>query len=156
MHIFFVALGLMFAVAFPVQAGVEVAPAAQPTVVVKVFTGQLPCELSQEVTLSADQRYPGRYILQFGKALYTVQRVATSEGVKDVVRLEDAAKDVVWIQLPYKSMLMSQKLGKRLVDECMSTAQVRVARTMAPASDASLLSDAQPTAVPGRVESATK
>jgi hypothetical protein len=108
----------------------------------KVYTGQFPCELSQEVTLSADFRYPGRYILQFGKSLYTVQRVPTTDGVQDVVRLEDAAKGAVWIQLPYKSMLMSQKLGKRLVDECTSTGQARVARTMAPPSDASLLSDA--------------
>lgn len=139
-------LCLMFFMLFGAQAG------AEP----KVYTGQFPCELSQEVTLSADFRYPGRYILQFGKALYTVQRVPTSEGVQDVVRLEDAAKGAVWIQLPYKSMLMSQKLGKRLVDECTSTGQARFARTMAPVSDASLLSDAQPAAISGGTQSATK
>ena len=36
----------------------------------------------------------------------------------------------VWLQLANKSMLMNQKLGKRLADECMSPVQVVVAEAL--------------------------
>jgi hypothetical protein len=91
----------------------------------KVAAGQFPCENDKEVTLSADFRYPGRYILEFERKLYTMERVGTSSGI---VRLENVSKGVAWIQLPFKSMLMDQKIGKRLVDECMSPGQTRLVR----------------------------
>jgi hypothetical protein len=34
------------------------------------------------------------------------------------------------LQLANKSMLMNQKLGKRLADSCMNADQIRVARSM--------------------------
>jgi hypothetical protein len=53
--------------------------------------------------------------------------VVTSTGA---IRLEDAKAGGVWLQLSNKSMLMSQKLGSRLADECMSPAQVAVAERL--------------------------
>jgi hypothetical protein len=46
------------------------------------------------------------------------------------IRLEDAAAGVVWLQLANKSMLMSQKLGKRLADACASADQLIVAKEL--------------------------
>ena len=34
------------------------------------------------------------------------------------IRLEDPKRGAMWLQLGNKSMLMSQKLGQRLADEC--------------------------------------
>jgi hypothetical protein len=46
------------------------------------------------------------------------------------IRLEDEAAGVVWLQLANKSMLMSQKLGKRLADACVNAEQLIVARDL--------------------------
>jgi hypothetical protein len=39
------------------------------------------------------------------------------------IRLEDPVGGAMWLQLGNKSMLMSQKMGKRLADECMNPEQ---------------------------------
>jgi hypothetical protein len=46
------------------------------------------------------------------------------------VRLEDTRAGAVWLQIANKSMLMNQKIGQRLADECMSTAQLQVAEAL--------------------------
>lgn len=48
----------------------------------------------------------------------------------NTVRLEDRKAGAVWLQMGNKSMLMSQKLGTRLADECMSPAQMAVAEAI--------------------------
>ena len=53
--------------------------------------------------------------------------VATSTGA---VRLEDTKAGAVWLQIANKSMLMNQRLGQRLADECMSSEQVVVAEAI--------------------------
>ena len=40
------------------------------------------------------------------------------------IRLEDPKRGAMWLQLGNKSMLMSQKLGQRLADECQSPEQL--------------------------------
>jgi hypothetical protein len=46
------------------------------------------------------------------------------------IRLEDQKAGAVWLQIPNKSMLMNQKIGQRMADECMSTQQVAVAEAL--------------------------
>ena len=46
------------------------------------------------------------------------------------MRLEDASARMVWIQLGNKSMLLDQRLGKRLLDECQHDIQVQTAVRM--------------------------
>ena len=53
--------------------------------------------------------------------------VATSTGT---IRLEDEKAGAVWLQLANKSMLMDQKNGRRLADECTHPDQVAVANDM--------------------------
>jgi hypothetical protein len=58
---------------------------------------------------------------------YRMTPVATSTGA---VRLEDQKAGAVWLQIANKSMLMNQKLGQRMADECMSPEQVVVAEAI--------------------------
>jgi len=65
--------------------------------------------------------------------------VAPEETTTGAIRLEDKAAGIVWLQLANKSMLMSQKLGRRLADECRSPLQVQVAQAMLVNPPASIL-----------------
>lgn len=100
---------------------------AELAIAERVQAGRLPCELGQWVTLSADPKAPGYFDLQLKKLKFRMFPVETSTGA---IRLEDRKAGAVWLQLANKSMLMDQKLGKRLADECMSPMQVVMAETL--------------------------
>jgi hypothetical protein len=53
--------------------------------------------------------------------------VGTSTGV---IRLEDSAEGMVWLQLGNKSMLMNAKQGRRMADDCTSPPQRRLVQLM--------------------------
>ncbi len=89
-----------------------------------VQVGRIPCELGAVVELQADSKAESQFILKLGKETYQMRPVPTSTGV---VRLEDAKLGAVWLQISNKSMLMNQKLGRRLADECMSPVQAAAA-----------------------------
>ena len=101
--------------------------AAELDIAGRVHAGTLPCELGQVVVLTPDPASPGFFNLRIGKESYHVSPEETTTGA---IRLEDKAAGVVWLQLANKSMLMSQKFGKRLADECKSPAQILVAEAM--------------------------
>jgi hypothetical protein len=69
----------------------------------------------------------GYFDLQTGNHKFRMYPVVTSTGA---IRLEDQKAGGVWLQLANKSMLMSQKLGARLADECMAPAQMVVAERL--------------------------
>ncbi len=92
-----------------------------------VYTGHLACELGQSVVLTPDATAPGRFHLQHHEQRYHLRRVPTTTGA---VRLEDEQTGAVWLQLAHKSMLMSQKLGRRLVDECAGPIQQAAAENL--------------------------
>ena len=93
----------------------------------RVHVGNLPCELGASVTLTPDVRAPGYFDMQGKNFKYRMFPVRTSTGA---IRLEDQKAGAVWLQLANKSMLMNQKLGIRLADECMSPLQVAVAENL--------------------------
>ncbi len=93
---------------------------AELAIAAGVYVGQLPCELGQTVVLQPDPTAPGYFHLQLKQHRYRVRPVLTSTGA---VRLEDKAQGAVWIQLSNKSMLMNQKLGRRMADECAGPVQ---------------------------------
>jgi len=115
----------------------------------RVHVGNLPCELGGAVALQADPGAPGFFNLRAKGVTY---RVSPEETTTGAIRLEDKSAGVVWLQLANKSMLMNQKLGKRIHDECMSPSQELVAQAMLKAPPASVL-DAKPVA---QTEGATK
>jgi hypothetical protein len=102
--------------------------ASEPTALAdQVHQGQLPCEMGTSVRVEADIAKPG-YFNVISKGLkYHMHRVRTSTGV---IRLEDAKAGVVWLQLANKSMLMDQKKGRRMADECANAEQVAFAEEM--------------------------
>lgn len=112
-------------------AGVEAAETAltpaELAIAQKVYTGKLPCELGESVTMTADPQSPGRFDMQFKKAHYHLSPVPTDTGA---VRLEDPKSGAVWLQLPGKSMLLNEKLGQRLADDCHNPQQASVAEQM--------------------------
>lgn len=93
----------------------------------RVHTGRIACELGAHVNVTAQQQNPGHFQIDGKGFKYEMVPVATSTGT---VRLEDKAAGAVWLQIANKSMLMNQKLGQRLADECMSPEQFQVAEAI--------------------------
>ena len=102
-------------------------PADQLSIAEKVHVGHLPCELGASVRMTADERSPGYFNLQGKGYKYRMRPVTTSTGA---IRLEDEKAGAVWLQLANKSMLMDQKKGRRLADECVHPDQVAIANDM--------------------------
>lgn len=106
-----------------------------------VYLGRFPCELKQVVSLRANPDVPGQYVLNFKKYVFNMSLVSTPSGA---VRLEDPQAGAIWIQLNSKSMLMDQKRGVRLVDECQHPNQQAMAQAMKTSPAASLLGNDEP------------
>lgn len=115
----------------PIAVGVQAAETAltpgQLAAADMVHTGLFPCELGQSVTVHPDPKGPGHFDLRFIGKRYRLVPVETTTGA---VRLEDKASGIVWIQVANKSMLMNQKLGQRMTDECVNPAQAAVAAAL--------------------------
>lgn len=130
-----------------VAAGIEAAEAAMTpaelAIAERVQVGNLPCELGASVTLTADAKNPGYFDMQGKNFSYRMFPISTSTGA---IRLEDQKAGAVWLQLANKSMLMNQKLGIRLADECVSPEQVAIAENMKLNPPASVLDAPRPAA----------
>jgi hypothetical protein len=98
----------------------EPAKSMQKALASDVYTGRMACELGASVTVTPDPNFPSRFIVQMKKITYHMTRVETTTGA---VRLEDAQAGAMWLQLPHKSMLMNNKLGQRMADECQNYQQ---------------------------------
>lgn len=96
-------------------------------VAARVHVGTFPCDLGSTVRLEPDTQANGFFHLHLNKDRYRMHPVESRTGA---IRLEDPVQGVVWIQLGNKSMLMSQKLGRRLADECMGDVQRQVAEAL--------------------------
>ena len=99
---------------------------AELVIAQNVYVGRMACELGAFVNVSADSTSPGRFMVEGKGFKYSMVPVTTSTGA-------------VWLQISNKSMLMNQKLGQRLADECQSAEQVVVAETIRKNPPVSLL-----------------
>ena len=93
----------------------------------RVLTGTIKCELGASVAIEASQKKPGFFVLTHGSTKYFMHPVNSRTGA---IRLEDPKAEAMWLQLGNKSMLMSQKQGLRLADECQATEQSQMAEDM--------------------------
>lgn len=93
----------------------------------RVFVGRIPCEFGNTVTVTPSNRRPGFFVVQTKGARFSMHPVGSRTGA---IRLEDPKRGAMWLQLGNKSMLMSQKLGQRLADECMSPEQITLAEDL--------------------------
>lgn len=92
----------------------------------RVQTGEIKCELGAHVKVTARHR-EGYFLVSHGINRFVMHPVESKTGA---IRLEDPARGALWLQLGNKSMLMNQKEGKRLADECQSPEQVKFAEEM--------------------------
>ena len=113
----------------------------------RVFVGTIGCELGNSVTVTASTRNPGFFVVQTKGARFNMHPVESRTGA---IRLEDPKRGAMWLQLGNKSMLMSQKLGQRLADECMSPEQITLADELKRSPRPGLLD------APGAVPAASK
>lgn len=102
----------------------------------RVYVGIIPCELGAKVLISANEKRPGFFVVETKTDRFSMHPVESRTGA---IRLEDAKAGAIWLQLGNKSMLMSQKLGQRLADECTSPAQITFADDMKKNPPASIL-----------------
>ncbi|KAF1046841.1 hypothetical protein [Xylophilus sp.] len=93
----------------------------------RVYVGAIKCELGANVQIDADEKHPGFFTVRTAQVRYRMHPVESRTGA---VRLEDPRAGAIWIQLGNKSMLMNQKIGERLADECQGTQQVAFAEEM--------------------------
>jgi hypothetical protein len=106
-----------------------------------VHTGEIRCELGATVHVTPHKR-EGFFIVRTGIQRFRMHPVGSRTGA---IRLEDPVAGAMWLQLANKSMLMSQKMGRRLADECMSPGQAAVAEALKKKPAPSIL-DQQPAA----------
>ena len=92
----------------------------------KVYIGDIPCELGATVHIKPHKR-EGFFLVNIGIQHFRMHPVESRTGA---IRLEDPRAEAMWLQLGNKSMLMSQKMGRRLADECMAPAQAAMAETL--------------------------
>lgn len=119
------------------QAVEELTPMEEPDPTVKlderdlavakrVHVGEIKCELGAHVDIKPMKR-EGFFLVKHRLSRFVMHPVHSRTGA---IRLEDPARGAVWLQLGNKSMLMNQKEGKRLADECQSPDQVIFAEEM--------------------------
>lgn len=133
--------GLLAAACLASPCWAQSPPASE--IAARVQVGKIPCELGAMVDLQADPKAESQFILKHGKDSFQMRPVATSTGV---IRLEDAKSGAVWLQISNKSMLMNQKLGRRLADECMTPEQAAAGLALKNSSAPGLLDSPAPAA----------
>jgi hypothetical protein len=121
----------------PVAAGLAAtAPVAQSAsdpvsqelaIAQQIHLGLMPCEMGASVRVEADAAAPGYFHVQGKGFRYRMYPVRTSTGA---LRLEDKKAGAVWLQLANKSMLMDQKKGRRVADECAHPEQLAYGQDM--------------------------
>jgi Ni/Co efflux regulator RcnB len=93
----------------------------------RVSIGKAQCELGADVTVTPDEKKPGFFTVSTKGQKYRMHPVESRTGA---IRLEDPRAGAMWLQLGNKSMLMNQKAGLRIADECQTEAQIAFAAEM--------------------------
>jgi len=82
----------------------------------EVHFGESGCEFGQKIQLDASTLHPGYVDMSFNQKKYVLKPVRSSTGA---LRLEDVRSEALMIQISSKTMLMDQKTGHRLLDNCV-------------------------------------
>ena len=122
--------------ATPVQTLTQRLTDAEVAIAQHIQTGKIACELGADVTVTADEKNPGFFHVTTGKQRYYMHPVESRTGA---IRLEDNRAGAMWLQLGNKSMLLNQKLGQRVADECVTPVQREFAAQMQANPQPSLL-----------------
>ena len=96
----------------------------------EVLLGESGCEFNQKIQVDANSQHPGYVDMSFNKKKYTMKPVLSPTGA---LRLEDVRREALMIQIASKTMVMNQKTGERLVDNCVHPEQRTVSADSGPA-----------------------
>jgi hypothetical protein len=118
--------------AAPAAAAAAAAPvvlsAEQQSIAQMVHTGTISCELGQRVSVEPNSKTQGAFDVRLGGgSSYNMVPMPTKTGA---IRLEDKGRGVIFMQLANKSMMLDERNGRRLADECLSPQQQQVAERM--------------------------
>ena len=86
----------------------------------RVYYGLYECEFNQAVDIGINPKYPAYVDVRHGKQLFVMKPVLSSTGA---IRLEDVKGVTLMVQIANKSMLLDTKVGRRIVDDCVSPKQ---------------------------------
>ncbi len=111
----------------PAEGPVPEASADELAIAQQIHQGLLPCEMGASIRVEADTTQPGYFHVQGKGFRYRMFPVRTNTGA---LRLEDKKAGAVWLQLANKSMLMDEKKGRRVADECAHPDQVAFSEKM--------------------------
>jgi len=117
------ALGLMFC--FLTNAAM--AESASQAFKYAAYTGRMICDNKVLVTVTENKKQANHFDIAFGKLHYQTIRVATESGA---IRMEDQKRGIVWLQMSNKSMLLDEKQGRRLANNCRNDAQVAAEKAL--------------------------
>ena len=84
-----------------------------------VHLGDYQCELGQSLAITP-HKTEGYAEVAFKRYRFTMKPVLSSTGA---VRLEDVSGRTLMVQIANKSMLLDNKVGQRLVDDCVHAQQ---------------------------------
>lgn len=115
----------------------ETISAGQLEISNRVLTGAAQCEFNQTVDVDRVVDNPGYFRVRFKRGSYLMTPEETSTGA---VRLVDRKQQVVWLQIPAKSMMMDQAAGRRMVDSCQHAEQRAAVEASTGAAQSGLLS----------------
>jgi len=101
---------------------VQAADSQQMAAFDRVNLGVSQCEFRQTVSINKSTQHPGYVDLGFKGKQWLMKPVLSSTGA---LRLEDVRGETLFIQIRNKSMLMNQKSGQRLVDDCVHPSQLQ-------------------------------
>jgi hypothetical protein len=90
-------------------------PSARPQLGYALPSGRHDCELGRQVSLQRLAADPHRLDLEWEGRRYAMTRHRSSSGLP---RYEDASSQLVWIELPWKGMLLDGRSGRPLANEC--------------------------------------
>lgn len=99
---------------------------AELAIAKRVHVGEIACELGSKVTVKPLRR-EGFFLVSNRLSRFVMHPVESRTGA---IRLEDPERGALWLQLGNKSMLMNQKAGQRLADECQSPEQAAFAEQL--------------------------
>ena len=81
----------------------------------KLVSGTYRCELGKKIEVRRDARNPDQINIDWQGKNRSLQRYDSNSGLP---RYEDREAGLVWIDLPWKSVLMDTKTGSPLANEC--------------------------------------
>lgn len=87
----------------------------QPQLKLKLASGTYRCELGQKVDIERETGDAKVLKLNWKGKRHTLQRYDSTSGLP---RYEDRQNGLVWIDLPWKSVLMDERSGHPLANEC--------------------------------------